>query len=222
MAKKLKGSGNNKGGKRKGVKDVGKSLDLDFTKEEGGGGGRRPRYKKGDYLAQIVSLGRGESSDKGTPFTQVTFKFLEGKKTKGKEIAERYYLTPKSLWRIRNLLEAAGIDVPEKKKVSIPTGKLLKKKVVITLEDDEYNGRIHSVVADANDPDSVSTDSDDEDDGDDFDPSAADLDELVKYNKDNSLGVKGLKKMPLKKARKAVATAMEDSDDMEDVDLDDV
>lgn len=202
-----------------------KTLNLDFSKEEQGGG-RRPRFPEGDYKVKIVKIMRGDSSDKGTPYIGVFFRMTEGKR-KGKEFEERFYVTNKSLWRIRALLEAAGIDVPEKKKLSIPTAKLMGKTVGVTLGDDEYKGRTSSRVTDVLDPDDLSDieDGDEDDDTeDDFDPSSAQLEELVKYNKANKLGVKGLSKMKLKKARKVVASAMEDNDDgeMEDVDLDDM
>ena len=51
----------------------------------------------------------------------------------------------KAAWKIRNLCIAAGLQVP-KKKIMIDPNKLVGKEIGITLEDDEYDGKMKSVI----------------------------------------------------------------------------
>lgn len=150
------------------------SIKIDFGKEEEGGG--RVRWKKGNYHVKIVKLKKGRSEDKDTPYVAVTFKVLEGPK-KGKTITERLYLTPKSLKRIRLLLEACGMKVP-KKAVNLKFEKLLSKKLWIEIEDDDsgkdkgygvkstvsFEGFMSEEDYEESDEDEEDEDDDDEDD----------------------------------------------------------
>jgi len=141
---------------------------IDFSKEEGGGGGNRIRVKEGDYHVKILKARHDTSAEKGTPGLVVTFRLVGGKHD-GKKFEEWFYLTPKSLWRVRKLLEAVGMSVPAKK-VRIPTEKLRGKELGVTLTDDEYEGRISSRVSDVMDLDDLSSGGvDDEEEEEDLD-----------------------------------------------------
>jgi hypothetical protein len=186
---------------------------IDFSKEEGGGGGNK-RYKEGDYRAKIVKIKHGQSSEKHTPGIFVGFKIIDGPdpKAKGNNINDRLWLTPKSLYRIRNLLEAIGLKVP-KSMVSIPLTKLIGKEVGITLVDDEYQDKKRSEVADYIDLETLAeadaVDADDEDD----DPFDDDDKKSKKNGKKSKKGKKG------KKGKKAKA---QDDEDLEELDLDEL
>jgi len=151
--------------KRKGSADT---IRLDFSKEvEGGGGGIR--LPENDYKGQIVKIKKIRSSEKDTPGLAVTIKITEGK-FKGKKLTDRLWITPKSLWRVRSMLEALGISVP-KKVVNLPIKKIIGKELGLTVIDDEpYNGRIKSKIGDFVDLETLADLYDDEDeDDDDFD-----------------------------------------------------
>jgi len=155
---------------------------VDFTETDSRGGkkgtGGRKHYPEGDYKAKVKSAKFGRSGEKETPRLEVTYVFAEGK-VKGKEIRDDLYLTPKSLWRLRQTLEALGVKVPSKK-VRVDPQKLVGKSAAITIEDEEYDGKIYSRITDTytlddwddaasdlDDDDAV--DEDDEDEGDDED-----------------------------------------------------
>lgn len=59
-----------------------------------------------------------------------------------------YYckLVPNQLWKLRELIEAAGTKVPNKV-VQIDPDKFVGKKINVELEDDTYNGKLRSRVA---------------------------------------------------------------------------
>lgn len=235
MAKKSKGSSG--------------TLRIDFSKEvEGGGGG--VRIPENDYKGQIVKIKKIRSSEKDTPGLAVTVKVTEGK-FKGKKLTDRLWITPKSLWRVRSLLEALGLSVP-KKVVNIPIKKIIGKEVGMTVIDDEpYNGRIKSKIGDFvdletladlddeddedfdededdedEDEDSDDSDDDDDDDEDEDEDEDDDLEdmnrkELKEHIKENKLKVKVTKKMDADDIREAIEEAQGDGDDEDELDLDD-
>ena len=59
-----------------------------------------------------------------------------------------YYckIVPNQLWKLRELIEAAGTKVPSKV-VQIDPDKYVGKKINVELEDDTYNGKLRSRVA---------------------------------------------------------------------------
>src|SRR5690606_37303696 len=59
-----------------------------------------------------------------------------------------YYckLQENQLWKLRNLLIAAGLSVP-KKKLKLDPNRVVGKTIGVTMEDDEYDGKLKSVIA---------------------------------------------------------------------------
>jgi len=219
-------------------------IRIDFSKEEeGGGGGRIPTtWKKGDYHVKILAAKTGRSPEKDTPFVEVKFKVLEGRR-KGSTFSERLYITPKSLKRIRLLLEAIGVKVP-KSAVNLPLAKLKGKSLWVELELQEKEGYDPKMAIafegfmseddyeesdeddDDDDDDDEDTDDDDEDeddddeddddeDEDDDDEDDDDEEEEVKPKRRARKSRTRTKKAPAKRTRKK-------KDDIEDLDLDDL
>lgn len=113
---------------------------VDFSKEEESGGGA-VRYAPDTYKVRIVAAKTGLSEDKGTPYLEVTFAFVEGKLRKQKKkISERLYNTPKSMRRFRFLLDAVEVKVPGKLNLTKLIPKIKGKELYIVLEDDEREG----------------------------------------------------------------------------------
>lgn len=211
-----------------------KSGDLivaDFSKEEGGG--RRPRVPEGDYRVKVKEV-KSDTSKEGNRMYVWTFVGLDGK-LKGKEIRDYTTVTPKSLWKLRSVLEAIGIDVP-KSAVRLKSRDVVGKELGITVNDDEYNGRVSSKIADYIDLETLASggvddeDEDDEDVEDEDDEESVDLDELDRselkaYIKENDLDVKVKKSMSDDDIRSAIKEAEgdedEDDDEIESLDLDD-
>lgn len=170
-------------------------VKVDFSDVESRGGkkgsGGRKHYPPSDYHVKCVSAKLGKSGDKETPRVEVTYKIMNGKH-KGGQLRDDLYLTPKSLWRLRQTMEAMGIKIPNKS-VNIDVDMLKGKELAVTLDDDEYNDTVYSKVVDAftltefesdddeDDVDEVDDDEDDEDDDetdDDEDVEDDDLEEV--------------------------------------------
>lgn len=190
-------------------------VEVDFKETESRGGkkrtGGRAHYPEGDYAVKITRAEVGKSPEKGTPQVSVTFQFTDGK-LKGKEITDQFYLTEKSLWRFRNLLEAAGIKVPDKA-VKVKMSMLKGKKLAITLEDEEYNEKMTSRVTDTFaltelDTDTeVESDDDDEDEDEDDETEDDDDDEDEDDEEDDE---------------EETSDDDDEEEDLESIDLDDV
>lgn len=95
----------------------------------------------GDYLATIVSVTESESNAGNEQWV-----FVLALVNNRKGGTYPYYCQlDDNLWKLRNLIMATGSDVP-KKKVNVDPNKYTKKEMGITLEDDEYEGRMKSVI----------------------------------------------------------------------------
>jgi hypothetical protein len=117
--------------------------NLDFTNvKDGGQSFNKKRVPAGDYLARVTKVQDSPAKD-GVPQWLFTIQ-LENKHTDRKF---PYYckLQDNQLWKVRNLLLAAGKAVP-KKKVRVNPEVVVGKLIGITLEDDEYEGKAQSVV----------------------------------------------------------------------------
>jgi hypothetical protein len=108
---------------------------LPFDQEEESAGAR-PRYAEGDYLVKVKSAKPMRSKEKDTPGIEVVFRFVDGQ-YKNKEIHENLWITPKSMNRIRQMLEIWGMKVP-KKAVNLELNNIKGKVLGITIEDDSY------------------------------------------------------------------------------------
>jgi hypothetical protein len=217
------------------------TLRIDFSKEEeGGGGGNNFHYPPGDYHVKVLGAKSVRSSEKDTPGLEVSFQVIEGKK-KGKKFKDTLWLTPKSLKRVRLLLEAVGVKVP-KSAVNLPLGKLKGKTLWVELDDEEREGydtrsRVtfegfmseddyeggddadddedDEDLDEDDDDEEDDEDEDDEDDEDDDDDEEEDEEpEPVKKRRSRSA------KPAAKKGKKKAAS--DDDDEIEDLDLDEL
>lgn len=185
MAKKTKEKTSKKSGK-------GKAVEVNFSDTESRGGSKGMRSAQvppNDYAVKVIKAELTTSSEKETPGIRVVFKITQGK-YKGKELVDNLWLTKKSLWRVRQALEAMGITVPSSK-FKVEPSKLVGTTCAITVDDEEYDGKVRSRVVDtfrladfeededdgelAGDEDDE--DSDDDDDDDDEDSSDDDDDD---------------------------------------------
>lgn len=121
---------------------------IDMTNVEDKGNERPRRLPEGDYRLKIVSVDDHTSKKKedgsgGNPGWKFVLAPVDFPRA-----TYPYYtdFQDKTAFKIRNLLVAAGINVP-KKRVNIDPNKLVGKFVGATLEDDEYDGREKSTIA---------------------------------------------------------------------------
>lgn len=128
----------------------GDAVVVDFSDTESRGGkkgGRSAHLPEGDYTAKVKSAEFGHSSEKETPGIMMVWAITGPNSAKGKTIRDSLWLTDKSLWRVRQTLEALGLQVPSKK-VKVNPKSMVGKEAAITLEDEEYEGKVRSRVVD--------------------------------------------------------------------------
>lgn len=116
-------------------------ITADFTNVKDGGGFNSKRLPAADYRAVITKVEKADSKA-GNP--QLTFSIQP---EDHRSAVYPYYcgLQENQLWKLRNLLLAAGVKVP-KKKASIDVERLIGVVIGIALEDDEYDGKERSTI----------------------------------------------------------------------------
>lgn len=180
-----------------------KPLVVDFSGVDSTGG--RVRIPEGDYRVRVKSV-KHDTSKAGNAMLVWEFEVSEGKHA-GKVLRDRTVLQANSLWKLKQLLEAMGVEVPSKR-VALRLEKYLKKELGVTTVDDEYEGKISSKVGDY-----ISTDVLDESSEEDEDEveDEEEEDEAPKRSKKAKKGKKG------KKSKKVA-----DEEEIEDLDLDEI
>lgn len=115
---------------------------IDFTNVKEGGNFNKKHQAPGDYLATVIKVEDAvKKDDKSVKMWLFTIKVGTG--------TYPYYCNRNAanqLWKIRNLMVAAGINVP-KKRVKVDPNKVVNRKIGVTLEDEEYEGKMQSSIS---------------------------------------------------------------------------
>jgi hypothetical protein len=162
-------------------------MKWDFSKEEAGAGGGK-RYKEGDYLVRVLKkVKAGTSEEKGTPYIEFNFKFLDGK-YKGETFSQRFYNSPKALWLMRSFIEAVGGTIP--KRASDPrkiAAIVVGNDVIVTLTDNTNpnDNRTRSQVSDVMDPEEFEDEEEDDDELEDDDDEIEEDDDEEEEDEDD-------------------------------------
>lgn len=120
-----------------------RSVTVDFTDVESGGG-QGFHIPEGEYGVKVESVEQNTSSNDNEQLAWV-FKGTEGK-AKGKTF---YFYTPlieQALWKLRQTLEALGVEVPDSS-LDIDLDELVDLEATGVVEDDEYKGKTRSRLA---------------------------------------------------------------------------
>ncbi len=190
---------------------------VDFTNvKDSGARFNKKRVPEGEYLAKVVKV--EDSKTKSTEEFQwlFTIQLVDHPTAR-----YPYYckLVDNQLWKIRNLLVAAGISVP-KKRVKLNPSVVVGKTIGVVMEDDEYDGKLQSVIASTIPTSEVTgsaAEADDEDVADDEvedDEEVAD-DEVVD---DEDVEDDEPAPAPKKKAAKKAVT----EDELDELDIEDI
>lgn len=117
---------------------------MDFTNVKDQGNFNPRRMAAGDYRATIAKV-EDHTSKGSTKVDNWVFTIIP---TVASRNTYPYYcgFEEKFAWKIRNLLLAAGFQVP-KRRVAVDPNKLVGKEIGISLDDEEYEGKDKSVVA---------------------------------------------------------------------------
>ena len=148
---------------------MGKKLKIDFGDVEaeirhGGGAAHVP---EGDYLAKVV---QGKVTDnKSGDGRHIAWRLQivgPNKKYKGKTLYTRTTLKRTALWSLRNFIHAAIGKNVAGKTVNFDPDSLVGKIVAVTVEDEEYDGKMRSNIVDVRPKEELETDDDEDEDED--------------------------------------------------------
>lgn len=120
-----------------------KRIKIDFSKVEERSGWNTRQIPEGIYEAKVESVQNTEAQDGTGMLVYALVPNNPAYKTR----RFPYYckLQQNQLWKLRDLLVAAGQSVP-KKALQIDPEKVIGKLVAIEVEDDTYNGTVRSQV----------------------------------------------------------------------------
>jgi hypothetical protein len=194
-----------------------KAHALDFTDvKEGGGRFRKTAYPPGDYPAKITKVEDAKKKADNAPMWLFSIQVKAG--------TYPYYCTfdANTLWKIRNLCVAAGVSVP-RKRVKIDPNKLVGKDIGVTLDEEEYEGKMQGVVAatfptselDGDGSEEEDADSEEEEEEEEEEETAADDDEEEEDEEDEA-------PPPKKKKKKKTKKVVDEEEDLEELDIEDV
>lgn len=105
------------------------------------GGNKKYYIEPGTYKATVISVEKDIKPDKEYPF--LIWKF----NVEGVELSNYTTLNPKGLFKLYDTLTALGMDVP-KSSVSVNPKNFIGKSCVVSVIDEEYNGKIYSKIKD--------------------------------------------------------------------------
>lgn len=157
-----------------------KTRNLNFTDVKDKGSFSPKRVKAGDYRMKIVNVEEGKSRKDNLQWV-FTLELAENKRA-----TYPYYcaLDGDALFKLRNLMLAAGLKAP-KKRLAVDPNKLIGKEIGASLEDDEFEGRLKSKV-EAVFPVSELNEAEDEDDDEPEDDEETDEDDSDDEEEDDS------------------------------------
>lgn len=115
---------------------------LDFTNVKDRGEFNPLHQPEGDYLGKVVKVTQG-TSQSGNLMWVFTIELPEVPRA---SYPYRCVLNENNAWKIRNLFVACGINVP-KKRLKVDPSKAVGKTLGVALEDDEYEGKLKSIIA---------------------------------------------------------------------------
>ncbi len=192
------------------------TVDLDFTDVEA-----RSTHPEGEYAATVESVEMKTSEKSDSEYLNWKFKTKKG---------SVFYVTSlqtQSLWNLRNLLEALGVDVPNGP-MELDLDEMVDMELKIVVSHELYEGKNRARVTDLMPLDGKTDDDDDEEkvkveEGDDAlekltedEVRDMDDDELDEVNEKYELGLKLEKFKTTRKKAGAVIDALEEKDYIED------
>jgi len=87
----------------------GNVVSVDFTGVKAGGA----TVPDGRYKAKIIEVSQEVGQDSGEPYLQLTWE-ITSEKCNGRELKfDNYSLQPQALWRLKSMLEALEVEVPD-------------------------------------------------------------------------------------------------------------
>lgn len=186
---------------------AGKIIQVDFTDVE-----TRELIPDGDYAIKVKEVTE-EEGDKGK-YLNWNMVVTTGE-YKGKTLWYITSLTKQSLWNLRAVLEALGLEVPKGKMgLDLPSYKGLEMGVAV--ETEKYRGKTKNVVVDIYNLEEDREEG--EGGGEEEDLDEMDLEELIEYAEKEEIELTKRQKKNKKSALAAIKEAEEEEEE-EEVDL---
>jgi hypothetical protein len=113
-----------------------KGISVDFTGVESGG----RHVPEGDYLLEVAEVETKQGKESGEDYLSFTFEIVEGD-AKGTKVYHNCSLQPQALFNLRGLLEALGVDIPEKGAMDLDPEELVGMKCGASLQTETYEGK---------------------------------------------------------------------------------
>ena len=149
-----------------------RSKTFDFSDVETG---KRRKIPVGDYKFNIEEVEDGEG-EKGPYWTVIST--ISGGPYDGFKDWSRYSHSQKALWKLAQLLTACGMKV-SKKKMQIDRNQLIGLEFGASVEDDTYEGKTRSKIADVFPIDELEEDEEDSEEDSEEDDEEDEEDEEV-------------------------------------------
>ena len=142
---------------------MGRKLNLDFT-----GVDSYSKATEGIHTAKVAEITEKETQS-GDPMLQFIFEVTKGE-SRGCKVFENFVLTDKALWKLKQFLQAIGMQANGKLKLDLD--KLIGRVVDIEVFHDEYNGQTRAKISDYYKAggNAASSDDDDEEEDDEEEP----------------------------------------------------
>lgn len=120
--------------------------------------GRRPLVAEGEYTVKVASIEQREGQN--DPYFAWEF-VIDGGKFDGAKLYHNTSLSPKSLWNLRGVLEALGIEVPDDE-TDMDIEDFIDRECVVSVGHETYEGKPQARIVDIL-PSEEATNDDDED-----------------------------------------------------------
>ena len=145
---------------------------IDFSNVKERGNFNPKHIEEGDYVAKITKVESTQAKDEENMWV---FSIVLDEHPRA---TYPYYckLVENQFWKVKALFDAVGIRVGQRK-VKVDPNKLIGKKIGVAMEDDEYEGRLKSVIGEVFPAEDVTGPADDDVDPEDDDVETDDLEE---------------------------------------------
>src|SRR5580765_3902636 len=111
-------------------------VSVDFTGVEAGGARAIP---DGEYVFVVEEVSLETSQDSGQDYIKWQYKVKDGK-YKGARLWDNTSLQPQALWKLRQVLEAMGVEIPEGA-MDLELEEYVDMEVGIVVENEKYQGK---------------------------------------------------------------------------------
>lgn len=183
---------------------------IDFSNVKDRGSFNPKNIEPGEYTAKIAKVEQTEAKDGEDMWV---FHIVLDDVPRA---VYPYYckLVDNQFWKVKVLFQAAGVDVG-KRKVAVDPNKLVGKTIGVAMEDDEYEGRLKSVISEVFPSEEVSS-AEEEPEEDDLEEEEASADE----EEEEEPAPK--KKAPAKKSQKRPAVTDDADEDEDELEIDEL